>query len=220
MFQPKTHLLNWPIQGKEKEITTVTIKPMTMGEQRKQCDMHKNKEKELLRSCIVKSTDLSVNDIKQLMAPDHTSLQNQVVEFLQQPAKVYLDEIFEQQLILLNEQYQTLLEAQAEQSELDALKSEINKQKFDINRPTLLIPITGDNGKTIHSYKLKPPTVHITDLMDTYEDEWTRTIFISVSCTGLTEKELQLFSLPDWNQLQERLIDFLGQSAEYFRQKT
>lgn len=219
MFQPKTHTLNWPIQGKEKEITTVTITPMTMGEHRKQCDLHKGKtkEKELLRGCIVKSTDLTANDIKQLMAPDHTSLQNQVIEFLQQPAEVYLEEVFEKKLIALNEQYQNLLEEKAEQSEIDAVQAEIAKQKFDINRPTLLIPITGDDGKEITSYKLKPPTVHITDLMDTYEDEWTRTIFISVSCTGLSEKELELLSLPDWNQLQERLMDFLGKSAAFFR---
>ncbi len=222
MFQPKTHTLNWSIKGTDKEITTVTIRPMTMGEHRAQCDAHKGKDndKKLLRSCIVASTNLSANEIKQLMTPDHTSLQNQVVDFLKQPAKFYLEEIFEKKLCTLNEQYQTLLEAKAEQSEIDAVIVEIDKQKFNVNRPQLLIPIVGDDGKSVTCYKLKPPTVHITDLMDTYDDEWERTIFISANCTGLSENELGLLCLPDWNQLQGRLIDFLAQSAEYFRQKT
>ncbi len=219
MFQPKIHTLRWPIKAKDKDITTVTVVPMTMGAHRKHCDAHKGKDKALLRSCIVSSTSLSVNDIKQLIAPDYTSLQNQVVDFLKKPAKFYLEDVFEEQLIILNEQYQSLLEAKANQSEIDAVIVEIDKQKFDVNRPQLLIPITGDDGKPVTRYKLKPPTVHVTDLMDTYDDEWERTIFISANCTGLSEKELELFSLPDWTQLQERLIDFLAQSADYFRQK-
>ncbi|WP_421854470.1 hypothetical protein [Marinomonas sp.] len=59
-----------------------------------------------------------------------------------------------------------------------------------------------------------------TDLMDTHEDEWERTIFISSSCSGFTKDELARLSLPDWNQLQERLIDFLERPADYFRPKT
>ncbi|ADZ91111.1 hypothetical protein GV054_09205 [Marinomonas mediterranea] len=95
-----------------------------------------------------------------------------------------------------------------------------NKNAFDLNAPLLLQPINGDDGRDINQYKLKPPTVATTDLMDTHEDEWQRTLFISSSCTGLSQTELGRLSLPDWNQLQERLIDFLEKPAAYFRQTT
>ncbi|MBJ7540031.1 phage tail assembly protein [Marinomonas transparens] len=90
---------------------------------------------------------------------------------------------------------------------------------FDLNSPTLLIPIQGDDGQEKSTYKLRPPTVATTDLMDSHDDEWQRTIFISSSCSGFSQSELESLSLPDWNQLQERLIDFLGKSADFFRQE-
>mgnify|MGYP000099790994 CR=1 FL=1 len=92
--------------------------------------------------------------------------------------------------------------------------------EFDIDEPTLLVPFTGDDGLEKTAYKLRPPTVATTDLMDTHKDEWDRTLFISSSCTGFSPDELARMSLPDWNQLQERLIDFLQKSADFFRQKT
>ncbi|USD30868.1 phage tail assembly protein [Pseudoalteromonas sp. SCSIO 43201] len=92
--------------------------------------------------------------------------------------------------------------------------------KFNKDEPTLLVPFQGDDGREVTGYKLRPPTVATTDLMDSHNDEWERTLFISASCTGFSHTELERMSLPDWNQLQERLIDFLQKSADYFRQKT
>lgn len=92
---------------------------------------------------------------------------------------------------------------------------------FDISaEPVLLAPFQGDDGQDITGYTLRPPTVATTDLMDTHKDEWERTLFISSSCSGFSREELERFSLPDWNLLQERLIDFLEKSADFFRQKT
>lgn len=90
---------------------------------------------------------------------------------------------------------------------------------FNKNPMALLIPIQGDDGQEKATYKLRPPTVATTDLMDTHEDEWQRTLFISSSCTGFSQAELERMCLPDWNQLQERLIDFLEKSADFFRQE-
>lgn len=97
---------------------------------------------------------------------------------------------------------------------------EINSEGFDPDSPDLLVPIQSDDGSEKTGYKLRPPTVATTDLMDQHEDEWERTLFVSSSCTGFSQSELERMSLPDWNQLQERLIDFLQRSADYFRQKT
>lgn len=91
--------------------------------------------------------------------------------------------------------------------------------EFDLNEPTLLLPIQGDDGQEKTGYKLRPPTVATTELMETHQDEWERTLFISASCCGFTHQELTRLSLPDWNQLQERLIDFLQQPADFFRQE-
>ncbi|EMY6817436.1 phage tail assembly protein [Vibrio parahaemolyticus] len=92
--------------------------------------------------------------------------------------------------------------------------------EFNPDEPTLLQSFQGDDGQDKTGYKLRPPTVATTDLMDTYDDEWERTLFISASCSGFSHEELARMSLPDWNQLQERLIDFLQKSADYFRRET
>lgn len=86
--------------------------------------------------------------------------------------------------------------------------------------PVLLHSFQGDDGQDKTSYVLRPPTVATTDLMETHKDEWERTLFISASCSGFSHAELERLSLPDWNLLQERLIDFLEESADFFRQKT
>lgn len=96
----------------------------------------------------------------------------------------------------------------------------LKPEGFDPDEPALLITFQGDDGKDKTAYKLRPPTVATTDLMDTHDDEWERTLFISASCSGFSNQELERMSLPDWNQLQERLIDFLQKSADYFRQGT
>jgi hypothetical protein len=103
---------------------------------------------------------------------------------------------------------------------INTTASQLMEDEFDNAIPALLIPIQGDDGQEKPCYKLRPPTVATTDLMDTYSNEWERTIFISSSCSGFSQAELERLSLPDWNQLQERLIDFLEQPADYFRPKT
>ena len=96
----------------------------------------------------------------------------------------------------------------------------IDDKDFDMFAPKLLIPIEGDDGQKIKGYKLKPPTVATTALMDLHKDEWDRTMFISQSCTGLSFTELFKLSLPDWNQLQGGLCDFLQKKADFYHQKT
>lgn len=185
MFEPKTHQLVWPIEDEQKQpIQTIQIQPITMGQHRNLSKTHKADDTKLLRACIIESTSLTETWLKQLVTPDYTSVQNQVLELINTTA------------------------------------SQLMEDEFDNAIPALLIPIQGDDGQEKTSYKLRPPTVATTDLMDTYSNEWERTIFISSSCSGFSQAELERLSLPDWNQLQERLIDFLEQPADYFRPKT
>lgn len=187
MFQPKKHPLVWPIESDKSEpIQTVTIHTITMGQHRDLSEKHKTNKTDtkLLRACISESTGLTEKELKTLVTPDYTSIQNHVLELMNTTA------------------------------------SHLIEGEFDKAAPALLIPIQGDDGQQKASYKLRPPTVATTDLMDTHEDEWERTTFISSSCSGFTKDELARLSLPDWNQLQERLIDFLERPADYFRPKT
>lgn len=92
--------------------------------------------------------------------------------------------------------------------------------KFDVDSPVLLVPFKGADGKDRTQYALKPPTVAATDLMDTYTSEWDKTLFISANCSGFSSSEIESMSLPDFNQLQERLIDFLQNSADFFPLET
>ncbi|RBO82642.1 phage tail assembly protein [Marinomonas aquiplantarum] len=185
MFQPQKHTLVWPTKSDKGEpIAHVHYQPLTMGQHRTLSEQHKNNDTQLLRACISASTGLSETEIKSLVTPDYTSIQNQVLELM------------------------------------NATASQLIEGEFDSAAPTLLIPIQSDSGQQKTQYTLKPPTVATTDLMDTHANEWERTIFISSSCTGFSQSELERLSLSDWNQLQERLIDFLQQPAAYFHPKT
>jgi len=92
--------------------------------------------------------------------------------------------------------------------------------KFNPDAPDLLMPFVGDDGVEKKAYKLKPPTVETTDLMDSYETEWERTIFISATCTGFSPGELEQMSMPDWMHLQERLLSFLSETTDFFHSQT
>lgn len=236
MYQPEVHEFAWPVKlASDEELKSVEIGLFTLGDQReltnkflenksaKSSKSSKDKaEIALMRACIAKSTGLAVSDLKRLVTPDYTSLQNKVHEFMSQTASYFAQQSAERELIDLYEQLDKLVEAGADQSEVDLINKQIEALEdasgdFDVDAPALLIPIECDDGSTKSSYKLKPPTVAMTDMMDEYDDEWKRTIFISQSCTGFTESELLRLSVPDWNQLQKRLIDFLGEAADYFR---
>ena len=184
MFEPKTHHLVWPIEDDKKQrLNSVPVKLLTMGQHREMSKTHKGKDTDLLRACICSSTGLTLSELKRLVTPDYTSLQEQVLELMHMSAA---------QLI----------------------------EGFDSSaEPVLLVPFQGDDGQDKTGYTLRPPTVATTDLMDTHKDEWDRTLFISSSCSGFSREELERLSLPDWNLLQERLIDFLEKPADFFRQK-
>ncbi|MEL0623809.1 phage tail assembly protein [Marinomonas arenicola] len=187
MFEAKKHLLVWPIESeKGEQIEAVKVRTITMGQHRELSEKNKanSNDTKLLRACVSESTGLTDKELKTLITPDYTSIQNHVLELMNTSATQFIE------------------------------------GEFDKALPTLLIPIQGDDGQQKSSYKLRPPTVGTTDLMDSHQNEWERTIFISSSCSGFSHAELERLSLPDWNQLQERLIDFLDKPADYFRQKT
>ena len=98
--------------------------------------------------------------------------------------------------------------------------SEFLDEKLQLYKPTLLVPITGADGKLIKSYRLTPPTVELTDVMEAHDDDWDQTMLLTMSCTGLSQSDIMSLALPDWTFMQNSLADFLQKKAEFFRQKT
>lgn len=86
----------------------------------------------------------------------------------------------------------------------------------DPDAPELLLPITV-NGEQITSVTLSVPTLKASRLMSKYKTAYERAEFITAHCTGLMLPDLALLSVPDWNTLQERINDFLNETADSFQ---
>ncbi|WP_299005018.1 phage tail assembly protein [uncultured Shewanella sp.] len=206
VFEYSPHILHWPIEDdKGQSLEQVQIKTITMATHRKLTQQYKDQDLALLHACMSGSTGLTKTELERLVTPDYNSLQASVLALMQKTA------------------FSLLLDQQSDDNELDLSELDLNKcAKCDVdpNQLQLLVPIRGDDGEIKQTYHLRPPTVRTTILMETHKDEWERTLFISASCSGFSREELGRLSLPDWNQLQERLIDFLQQPADFFRRET
>ena len=203
-FEHTPHILHWPIEDdKGQSLEQIQVKTIAMATHRKLTQQYKGKDLPLLHACMGASTGLTTSELERLVTPDYNSVQTSVLALMQKTAS------------------SLLLDQQSDETDAtEPKKIEPKKSDFDVNQPQLLVPIQGDDGELKQTYRLRPPTVRTTILMETHKDEWDRTLFISASCTGLSREELGRLSLPDWNQLQERLIDFLQQPADFFRRET
>lgn len=83
----------------------------------------------------------------------------------------------------------------------------------------MLVPIRSF-GQTVDRIRLQVPTMKATKVMMAEKDEVKAADFISAHCTGIPAADIVKLSLPDWNQLQGRLGDFLNKPADYFRTAT
>lgn len=209
-FEHTPHILYWPIEDdKGQALEQIQIKTITMAIHRKLTQQYKGKDLPLLHACMSASTGLSTSELERLVTPDYNSVQESVLALMQKTASSLLTEAAKAGQVF-GDETDEINETEHKKSEFD----------FNVNQPQLLVPIQGDDGELKQTYRLRPPTVRTTILMDTHQDEWDRTLFISASCSGLSREELGRLSLPDWNQLQERLIDFLQQPADFFRRET
>lgn len=81
----------------------------------------------------------------------------------------------------------------------------------------LLIPIKRFGGQMLGSLQLQVPTLKVTKAMCKLKTDAERADFCTSACTGLSVPEVQSLSIPDWNQLQERLHNFLNKPADFFQ---
>jgi hypothetical protein len=92
--------------------------------------------------------------------------------------------------------------------------------KFVVDAPRLLVPINGDDGNPITLIQLTVPSVKTTELMEKQPDANARSLFITMACSGLTEHQINRLAVPDWTHLQERINDFLNETADSFQSET
>lgn len=92
-------------------------------------------------------------------------------------------------------------------------------QAGDPDQPLLLVPVKDPFlGEVTHA-RLRPPTVKMTRLADTFSG-MEREIKLVAAVTELDETTVRALHMPDWHQLQGRVADFLEQGADFFPQVT
>nr|WP_255337209.1 phage tail assembly protein [Pseudomonas aeruginosa] len=93
------------------------------------------------------------------------------------------------------------------------------KQPESLDDWPLLVPISSF-GKAIDRIQLHVPSMKATKVMSAEKDPIKAVDFISSHCTGIPPTDIGKLSLPDWNQLQGRLDDFLNKPAAFFQSAT
>jgi len=96
----------------------------------------------------------------------------------------------------------------------------LNVDDFNVDAPMLLVQFNDVLDRKVTHYAIRPPTVKSTEAMNKLTDSHDKTLYITSVCTGIDKSDLIQMSMPDWNHLQGRLVDFLTQAADYFRRAT
>ncbi len=81
----------------------------------------------------------------------------------------------------------------------------------------LALPIKGDDGRDIKEIRLNVPSVKTRKIYKTQKTDALKQAFITQACSGLSESETTQLFMPDWNELQARINDFLNKQAGYFQ---
>ncbi|NGZ17570.1 phage tail assembly protein [Vibrio aestuarianus] len=83
----------------------------------------------------------------------------------------------------------------------------------------LALPVLGDDGRTITEIDLKVPSVKTRKIYKAQPTDKQKQAFITHACSGLSEAEVGKLFMPDWNQLQGNIDNFLNQQAGFFQIK-
>ena len=80
----------------------------------------------------------------------------------------------------------------------------------------LALPIKGDDDRLINEIEFKVPSVKTRKIYKTQPTDEKKQAFITHACTGLSESEIGRLFMPDWNQAQGNIDNFLNQQAGFF----
>ena len=84
------------------------------------------------------------------------------------------------------------------------------------DNPVLLVPLKASDGVTYERIELEVPDLMASRMMRRIKDRLERAEFITAKCTGLIAHDLHQLTVPDWNTLQQRVNDFLNETADSF----
>ncbi|SDI11078.1 Phage tail assembly chaperone protein, E, or 41 or 14 [Vibrio xiamenensis] len=82
---------------------------------------------------------------------------------------------------------------------------------------SLLLPLRKDDGQSVGEIELKVPSVKTRKIYKAIDTDKSKQEFITHACTGLSVQEVGRLFMPDWNQLQAHINDFLNKQADYFQ---
>ncbi|MBE4293176.1 phage tail assembly protein [Vibrio parahaemolyticus] len=91
--------------------------------------------------------------------------------------------------------------------------------KISNDKIPLALPIQGDDGRTITEIEFKVPSVKTRKIYKAQPTDKQKQAFITHACTGLSEAEIGRLFMPDWNQAQGNIDNFLNQQAGFFQTK-
>ncbi len=91
--------------------------------------------------------------------------------------------------------------------------------KISNDKIPLALPIQGDDGRTIAEIEFKVPSVKTRKIYKAQPTDKQKQAFITHACTGLSEAEIGRLFMPDWNQAQGNIDNFLNQQAGFFQTK-
>lgn len=88
--------------------------------------------------------------------------------------------------------------------------------KINKDAPKLLHPIKGHERVTLQTPSVKASRM-MSKVQNTADNPYAQAEYITQACTELMPHEIESLSLPDWNQLQGRINDFLNLGSDSFQ---
>lgn len=193
-WMPPKHLLLSSITADDgSQIEQIQLKPLHYAAQKEALARAGDDEDDQFFELALLATGLSVNELDQLKRPDYVSIAQYVHEMSTRPASYFLAQVC------------------ADESSSESAD--------DLDQVQLLQPLAVA-GRTLTSLTLEMPVLRATKVMKKLKTAKERAEFITAHCTGLMIPDLALLTVPDWNQLQVRIDDFLNQPAAFFRSAT
>ncbi|EPT5759174.1 phage tail assembly protein [Shigella sonnei] len=197
MIKPYTqiHKLRWPVAGMDS-VTVSTVPLGTMRKLRAEFGMDADESEQdrhgFLAGVFKAHTGLSDEQRGSLMQPDLNSITNIIQNFVIKPS----------------------YELVADPKKKD--KKPANPDTFPLLVP-VIDPMRGQ--EPITELTMVPPTVRLTDSVS-HLNGFARERELVATCTDLMPEVVDTLHMPDWVATQNRINDFLYETADYFPQLT
>ena len=92
----------------------------------------------------------------------------------------------------------------------------LDDKQVDKNTPMLLQPLRGFDKVVLTTPSVKASRM-MTKIENANNNPFAQGKYLVTACTDLMDNHINELSMPDWNQIQLRLNDFLNQASDYFQ---